>query len=45
MIRIGENDYNIPTPNEMSFHNKAYVILNDIRRGLAPDIHGWNFII
>ena len=45
MIRIGENDYNIPTPNETSFHNKAYVILNDIRRGLAPDIHGWNFII
>ena len=45
MIRIGENDFNIPAPTEDSFHSKAYVILNDIRMGLAPDIHGWNFII
>lgn len=45
MIRIGENDFNIPAPTEDSFHSKAYIILNDIRTGLAPDIHGWNFII
>lgn len=45
LIRIGEVDYEIPTPDENSFQNKAYSILNDIRLGLVPDTHGWNFII
>jgi branched-chain amino acid aminotransferase len=45
LIRIGEFDYEIPAPDENSFQNKAYSILNDIRLGLAPDTHGWNFII
>jgi branched-chain amino acid aminotransferase len=45
LIRIGKVDYEIPVPDENSFQNKAYSILNDIRLGLAPDTHGWNFII
>lgn len=45
LIRIGEKDYEIPLPTENAFQNKAYRLLNDIRTGLAPDTHGWNFII
>lgn len=45
LIRIGENDYTIPTPSKDSFHRKAYALLNEMRVGLAPDPHGWNFII
>ncbi|MFZ9588588.1 MAG: branched-chain amino acid aminotransferase [Chitinophagaceae bacterium] len=45
LIRIGEVDYEIQTPDENSFQNKAYTLLNDIRLGLVPDTHGWNFII
>jgi branched-chain amino acid aminotransferase len=45
LIRIGGVDYEIPSPKQDSFQNKAYSVLNDIRLGLAPDTHGWNFII
>ncbi|MFM1793684.1 MAG: hypothetical protein RL642_69 [Bacteroidota bacterium] len=45
LIRIGEKDYEIPLPTENAFQNKAYRLLNNIRLGLSPDTHGWNFII
>ena len=45
LIRIGDADYEIPEPSENSFHSKAYSLLNDIRTGISPDPHGWNFII
>jgi len=45
LIRIGETDYTIPAPNENSFQNQVYSLLNDIRTGVVPDPYGWNFII
>lgn len=45
LIRIGDVDYSISLPDENSFQTKVYSLLNDIRTGIAPDHHGWNFII
>jgi len=44
-INIHGKDYNIPAAGPESFQLRAKEKLNNIRLGLDPDIHGWNYII
>jgi branched-chain amino acid aminotransferase len=44
-ITITGKDYNLPAVNENSFQIRAKQKLNNIRMGIEPDSHGWNYII
>ena len=44
-INILGKDYTIPEPGKDSFQNRVKQKLQDIRLGLTPDNHGWNYII
>jgi branched-chain amino acid aminotransferase len=44
-INIKGTDYTVKAPTPDSFQNKVKEKLNQIRLGLAPDIHGWNYVI
>lgn len=44
-INIRGVDHKINPPSENSFQNKVKEKLNQIRLGLSPDIHGWNYVI
>lgn len=44
-INIHGTDYDVKAPAPDSFQNKVKERLNQIRLGLAPDIHGWNYVI
>jgi branched-chain amino acid aminotransferase len=45
VIHIGGKDYTMPVAGKDSFQNQVKHKLHDIRLGLAPDVHGWNYII
>jgi branched-chain amino acid aminotransferase len=44
-INIGGIDYNLPVAGADSFQQRAKAKLNNIRLGVEPDVHGWNYII
>lgn len=44
-INIKGTTYDVKAPAPDSFQVKVKEKLNDIRLGIAPDIHGWNYII
>jgi branched-chain amino acid aminotransferase len=44
-INIHGNDYTLANPEATSFQLRVKKKLNDIRTGLLPDTHGWNYII
>lgn len=45
VVNIHGKDYKINPPTPDSFQNRVKEKLNQIRVGLAPDIHGWNYVI
>jgi branched-chain amino acid aminotransferase len=45
VIHIHGNDLTIPEPGKNSFQLRVKARLNDIRMGVGPDVHGWNYII
>lgn len=44
-INIHKTDYNLPSAGPESFQQRVKEKLNNIRLGIEPDIHGWNYII
>ncbi len=44
-INIHKTDYNLPSAGSESFQQRVKEKLNNIRLGIEPDIHGWNYII
>ncbi|GIV37535.1 MAG: branched-chain-amino-acid transaminase 1 [Cyclobacteriaceae bacterium] len=44
-IGIGGTDYYLPEPHAGPVQERLRRQLHDIRRGHAPDIYGWNYII
>jgi branched-chain amino acid aminotransferase len=44
-INIGGIDYTLAAPGENSLQLKTKKRLNEIRLGIAEDVHGWNHII
>jgi branched-chain amino acid aminotransferase len=44
-INIKGVDHAVKAPTADSFQNKVKEKLNQIRLGLAPDVHGWNYVI
>lgn len=45
VINIHGKDLEIPEPGKESFQLRVKEKLNNIRMGVAPDIHGWNYVI
>ena len=45
VIRIKGNDLEIPAAGPSSFQLRVKQKLNDIRMGVEPDLHGWNYLI
>lgn len=43
IINIGGKDYSLPADSAASFQQRVKKKLNDIRTGLEPDMHGWNY--
>ncbi len=44
-INIHGTDYNLPAAGATSFQQKVKTKLNNIRLGVEPDVHGWNYIV
>jgi branched-chain amino acid aminotransferase len=44
-INIHGKDYDLPLAGPESFQQRAKAKLNNIRLGIEPDVHGWNYII
>jgi branched-chain amino acid aminotransferase len=44
-INIQGKDYTIAPAPADSFQQRVKKVLQDIRLGHAPDVHGWNYII
>ncbi|HEY8936617.1 MAG TPA: branched-chain amino acid aminotransferase [Cyclobacteriaceae bacterium] len=44
-INIHGTDYNLPAASADSFQQRVKTKLNNIRLGIEPDVHGWNYII
>jgi len=45
VIHVNGQDVTIPEPDSNSFQLRVKKKLNDIRMGLEPDVHNWNYII
>jgi branched-chain amino acid aminotransferase len=45
VIHIRGIDYKLSLPTPSSFQNKVKQKLNDMRLGIAPDTHAWNYIV
>jgi branched-chain amino acid aminotransferase len=44
-INIHGTDYALPPVDEKSFQLRVKKKLNEIRMGLSPDVHGWNYLV
>ncbi len=44
-INIHGKDYNLPAAGPDSVQQRAKAKLNNVRLGIEPDAHGWNYII
>lgn len=44
-INIHGKDYHLPVPTETSFQQRVKKKLHDIRLGLEPDTHQWNYTL
>jgi branched-chain amino acid aminotransferase len=44
-INIHSTDYALPPVDEKSFQLRAKKKLNEIRMGVSPDVHGWNYLV
>ncbi|MBS1491221.1 MAG: branched-chain amino acid aminotransferase [Bacteroidetes bacterium] len=44
-ISIHGKNYTLPPVDEKSFQLRAKKKLHDIRMGIEPDVHGWNYIL
>jgi branched-chain amino acid aminotransferase len=44
-INIHSTDYVLPPVDEKSFQLRAKKKLNEIRMGVSPDVHGWNYLV
>ncbi len=44
-INIHGIDYHLPTADASSFQQRVKNRLNNIRLGIEPDVHGWNYLI
>jgi branched-chain amino acid aminotransferase len=42
-INVQGKDYNLPSPTADSFQMRVKQKLNNIRHGLEPDVHNWNY--
>ena len=42
-INIHGTDYHLPSVTEASFQLRVKKKLNDIRKGIEADVHGWNY--
>lgn len=45
VIRIKGHDLEVPAVTANSFQQRVKEKLNNIRLGIEPDVHGWNYII
>lgn len=45
VIHINGTDYQIPLAGQTSFQLQVKQKLNNIRMGLEPDTHGWNYLL
>lgn len=45
MIHIHGVDNNLPAIDANSFQQRVKKKLNDIRMGISPDTHGWNYLV
>jgi branched-chain amino acid aminotransferase len=45
VINIHGTDYQLPAANPDSFQQRVKQKLSNLRRGLEPDLHGWNYIV
>jgi branched-chain amino acid aminotransferase len=45
VVNIQGKNYSIPEAEEDSFQLRVKKRLYDIRLGLLPDVHGWNYVI
>jgi branched-chain amino acid aminotransferase len=45
VIQISGKDYQIPVAGPTSFQQQVKKRLHNIRMGIEPDVHGWNFIL
>ena len=45
VINIHGKDYELPLAGPSSFQQRVKQKLSDVRRGLEPDVHGWNYIV
>lgn len=41
VMNVNGKDYTLPALESRSFSNKVYSYLNDLKRGIAADVHGW----
>jgi branched-chain amino acid aminotransferase len=44
-IHIHGTDYNLPAVDSNSFQLRVKKKLNDIRKGIEPDTHHWNYLV
>lgn len=44
-INIHGKDHHLPVPTELSFQQRVKQKLNNLRLGIEPDTHGWNYSI
>ncbi len=44
-INIHGTDYQLPTADANSFQQRVKQKLSNLRTGIEPDVHGWNYII
>jgi branched-chain amino acid aminotransferase len=44
-INIHGTDYTLPAVDEKSFQLRVKKRLNEIRMGVSPDVHGWNYLV
>ncbi len=45
IINIHGKDYSLPSDSAESFQQRVKKKLNNIRMGVEPDVHGWNYIV
>jgi branched-chain amino acid aminotransferase len=45
VINIHGTDYQLPAADANSFQQRVKQKLSNLRRGIEPDVHGWNYIV
>jgi len=45
VINIGGKDYSLPADSSSSFQQRIKKKMNDMRIGIEPDVHNWNYLV